>query len=196
MEFFFAPNYMGYVAAGVVEVVLLIQWSLRRDRKSAVLLLVGPGIVGVLVGLDVLVKTPRERIESTVEAAVERAEVEDAEGVIALMSDSFEHKGYVRKVAASAVVRNLLRGEVIESNTISSLEIFEANKAGGGANMALLTIFDPDGRLAYGGLQKTRWRMAFVRDQDGVYRLSDLELLSVGEERGFDIWSGRIPTGF
>ena len=191
----FERPYTGIVAAVVVEVVLLISWSMRRDRTSALLLLVGPAAVGILLGLDALVATPRERIEQTVKQLVERAETEDVEGMMSLVSERFVHQDTVRKESVRIQLRQLLNGNVIQSNAVTRLEVMAADERGGWAGVSVRTFPEPEGRFAYFGLIVTRWKMWFVRDADGVYRLSDIELEAVNEQPGVDIFGPGVTRG-
>jgi len=195
-HYLFESPVLGLLAAGVIELLTVIVWSMRRDRKSALMLLVGPGVAALFVLLDLLVQTPAEAMEATTRRIVKLAVKEDGQGVIDLLSESFRHKQFVVKAAASPVVRRYLQGPVIESAGVTYLEVSSARKQGGQVGFTVLAVMDPKGPFAAGGLLKSRWLFTYVRDPDGRYRVRDIELESLNDGPGFDIFTQGVPREY
>ena len=168
---------MGILIAVVVEFLLVMTWAMFRDRFKKPLLLVGPGLAGLFVLLDVLVQTNREELEEATRQVVQAAEEEDAESIIALISDTFLHDASIDREAINKQIQRRFPADrdIIDNNRITKLEVIEVNESGGKVEFSVLTTMGPESKYT-DILQKSRWRFHFTRDPDGQYRIHNIEM--------------------
>jgi hypothetical protein len=186
---------LGIALAILVEVVLGILWLSRRERIRRWYLLVGPAIVLLAVLVDWAVETPREKVERVTRQIVQATEDENADLVISLLSDSFEHKTIIKKLTATPVIRGYLSHPLISNNHIDSLEVVSADREGGEVEFAATTTLDPKSPFsAYAPFVKTKWRFDYIRDPDGQFRVRDITMLKFGDGAGWDVFAG-LPRG-
>ncbi|MCP4707355.1 MAG: hypothetical protein GY869_01915, partial [Planctomycetes bacterium] len=156
-------------------------------------LLVGPGVIGFFVLMDVLVETNREQLDSATREIVQAAEEEEAEIIIDLMSSNLLINNKLNKEMAANVVRAYLGQPMISNNTINELLVQEVNEQGGQVELSLFTTFDARGDYSMAPpLVSSRWRLNFLRDADGQYRVSDIVNLRMGGKQGYDVFGGGI----
>jgi len=168
---------MGILIAVVVEFLLVMTWAMFRERFKKSLLLIGPGLVGLFVLLDVLVQTNREILEEATRQVVQAAEEEDAESIIALISDTFLHDASIDREAINKQIQRRFPADrdIIDSNRVTKLEVTEVNESGGKVEFSVLTTMGPESKYA-NVFQKSRWRFHFTRDPDGQYRIHNIEM--------------------
>ena len=167
----------GILIALMLEFLLVMAWLIFKERIKKPLLLIGPGLVGLFVLLDVLVQTNREALEEATRRIVQAAEDEDAESIIALISDKFLHKATINREQFAQQVQQLFpaKKNLIDSNRVTKLEVTEVNESGGQVEFTVLTTMGPQSKYA-NMLQKSRWRFHFTRDPDGQYRITNIEM--------------------
>ena len=163
-----------------------------REKFNKLYLLVGPGVIGFFVLMDVLVETNSEKLDGATRVIVQAAEDEEAEIIIDLMSNNLLINKRLKKEAAATVVRSYLATPMITKNKVSELLVKEVSEQGGHVEVALFTTFDSKGDYAMVPLLQTRWRLDFVKDADGRYRVSDIKMLRLGDAQGIDVFSGRV----
>ncbi len=163
----------GILIALILEFLLVMGWLIFRERIKKPLLLIGPGLVGLFVLMDALVQTNREALEEATRQVVQAAEDEDAEGILAFISDTY--------LQNSSLDRETIRQRfpvgknIIDSNRITKLEVTQVSESGGQVEFSVLTTMGPGSQYA-NVTQKTRWRFHFTRDGDGQYRINDIEM--------------------
>ncbi|MFC1782719.1 hypothetical protein ACFL02_03920 [Planctomycetota bacterium] len=179
---------IGITLAAILEFLSLVTWMFMRERFNKLYLLIGPGVIGLFVLLDWLVETNREEIENTTRVIVQAAEDEDAAAIIALVSDNFLYRNRLGKTKAAGFIKSYLIRPVIVTNIVRNLIVKQVSQVQGQVEFSVITNFEPEGTYGMVPLLKTRWQFDFVRDPDGQYRLSNLELL----EPDGDIFSSQI----
>lgn len=177
----------------LLEVGVLVFWAVRRIRLRWFLL--GPVLAGLALLADGLVETPREQMDRVTREIVHAAEAEDAPAVLDRLSDDFAHMQIIGKVAVSVMVRQYLNQPVIDKNQITRLDVQDVQENSGQVELVVLSFMDRRGPYAsYASVIKTVWRFDFGRDPDGRFRVRDMELLRINDQRGFDVFSGKgIP---
>lgn len=177
MSYYLFDNPMTAILIAVIlEFLLMMAWLIFRERIKKPLLLIGPGLVGLFVLLDVLVQTNREALEEATRQIVQAAQEEDADGMIALISDSFLHDTTMDREQFAQLVRQRFPSKnLIDNNRVTKLEVTEVNEKGGQVAFSVLTTMGPDSVYA-DMIQKTRWWFHFVRDTDGQYRIKNIEM--------------------
>ena len=179
---------MGIILACILEFLALVTWMFLRERVNKLYLLIGPGVIGLFVLLDWLVETDREELENTTRVIVQAAEDEDAAAIISLVSDNFLYRNRLNKAKAAGFIKSYLKRPVIVTNIVRNLIVTQVSQVQGQVEFTALTNFEPEGTYGMVPLLKTHWRLDYVRDPDGQYRLSNLELL----EPDGDIFSSTI----
>jgi len=180
---------MGIFLACVLEFLALVTWMFLREKFNKLYLLVGPGVIGFFVTLDALVETNREQMDAATRAIVLAAEEEQAELIIDLFSNNMMVNKKLNKQAAAQVVRTYFSKPMITNNKVTELLVKEVNRQQGQVEVALFTSFDPKGDYSMVPLLRTRWRLDFVKDPDGQYRVSDIKMLRLEDKQGIDIFS-------
>ena len=181
---------VGLILGGVAEVILLVGWVFTRSRRSLLSLFVGPAVVGLFLLADAAVQTNREELESATRLLVQAAADEDAELIISQLSEEFCLGHRMGKQEFSKELRQRLGKPVILSNRIRRLDVKRAEDGGGEVEFAALTRTDPKhAHAAALPIILSSWRFEFVREDDGEYRVSGLEMLSLNNQRGIDIFS-------
>ena len=180
---------MGIFLACVLEFLALMTWMFMREKFNKLYLLVGPGVIGFFVLMDVLVETNREQLDGATRVIAQAAEDEEAEIIIDLMSNNLLINKRLTKEAAAQVVRGYLGTPMITKNNVAELVVKEVNEQGGHVEVALFTTFDPKGNYSLIPLLRTRWRVDFVKDADGQYRVSDIKMLKMEDKQGIDVFS-------
>jgi len=183
---------MGIFLGCVLEFLALVTWMFMREKFNKLYLLVGPGVIGLFVLMDVLVETNSEKLDGATRVIVQAAEDEEAEIIIDLMSNNLLINKRLKKEAAAAVVRSYLASPMITKNKVSELLVKDVSEQGGHVEVALFTTFDGKGDYAMVPLLQTRWRLDFVKDADGRYRVSDIKMLRLGDTQGIDVFSGKV----
>jgi hypothetical protein len=168
---------LGIALAGILEFLALVTWMFMRDRFNKLYLLIGPGIIGMFFLLDWLVETNREELENTTRVIVQAAEDEAAAVIIELVSDKFLYRNRLKKAEAAVFIRAYLARPVIVTNIVRTLTVTQVSQMQGQVEFTALTHFEPEGEFGMAALSKSKWRLDYVRDPDGQYRLSNLELL-------------------
>jgi len=180
---------MGVFLACVLEFLALVTWMFMREKFNKLYLLVGPGVIGFFVLMDVLVETNREQLDAATRAIVQAAKEEEAELIIDLFSSNMMINKKLNKESAARVVRTYLSKPMINNNKVTELLVKEVTEQGGHVEVAVFTSFDPKGDYSMVPLLRTRWRMDFVKDADGQYRVSDIKMLRLEDKQGIDIFS-------
>ena len=181
---------MGVFLACVLEFLALLTWMFMREKFNKLYLLVGPGVIGFFVLMDVLVETNREQLDAATRVIVQAAEEEEAEIIIDLMSSNMLVDNKLSKEVVAIAVRGYLGKPMITKNTVDELLVQEVNEQGGQVEVALFTSFDPKGNYSMAPpLLTSRWRLNFVKDADGQYRVSDIKMLRLGDSQGIDVFS-------
>ena len=167
----------GILIALILEFLLVMAWVIFRERIKKPLLLIGPGLVGLFVLLDVLVQTNREALEEATRRIVQAAQEEDAESIIALISDKFLHETTMDRDQMNRSIQERFPSDkdIIDSNRVTKLEVIEVNESGGQVEFSVLTTMGPESQYA-NVLQKSRWRFHYTRDADGQYRITNIEM--------------------
>jgi hypothetical protein len=106
----------------VAQLVLIRIWSNRRTPGTRRAMLVGFGLFGVLVAVQALVVTDRERITAIVETLVEATKKGDLVGIAAHIAEQFEVEGYGRDEFLEGV-RRILTHYHVENPIIRHLHI-------------------------------------------------------------------------
>jgi len=175
--YLFESPSMGILIAVVVEFLLVMTWAILQGRFRKPLLLIGPALAGLFILLDVLVQTDREALEEATRRIVQAAQDENAEGIIALISDKFLHETTMDRDLINRSIRERFPAgkDIINSNRITKLDVIEVNGSGGKVEFSVLTTMGPESKYA-NVLQKSRWRFHFTRDADGQYRITNIEM--------------------
>ncbi|MBN2210625.1 MAG: hypothetical protein JW709_04440 [Sedimentisphaerales bacterium] len=179
--------------AAAVEAVVFIAHLVRPDKVRWYAFLVGPVLAALGILADMAKETYRETVERVTREVVLAAEEEDAQAIIDRISVQFTHKNTLIKIAAEAIIRRRLKGPLIDYNKITRYDLTQDDPDHPVVEFTVFTQFDKNS--PYGAIiEKTRWRFDFVRDEDGQYRIADIQLLKVGEQAGFDPF-GNLPGG-
>lgn len=185
---------MAILIALILEFLLIMAWLIFRERLKKPLLLIGPGLVGLFVLLDVLVQTDREALEEATRQIVRAAQEEDAEGIIEFISEEFSH-GSVNREREVALIRYHFdpAKPLIETNRITRLEVTKVADRSGTVEFTVVTNTDQNSVYGYYPLIKTKWRFEFVKDPDGRYRVKDMVMTHLGDSPGFNVYrEGRL----
>ena len=185
---FFEDPTMGIILAAIVEVILLISWMFMRENFRKLLLLIGLGIAGLFLGLDFLIQTNSEQLKNATKQIIEAVELEQPSKVIALISDQCLINNFLNKPAAEGIIKYHLAGPVIQSNTITELLVIQAGDQKGRVEVSVLTVFDSSGTYSMVPLLKTRWQMDYTRDPDEKYRITNIAMTKIGDQKGINVW--------
>lgn len=176
----------GIIIAIVVETVVLLGWAFGRGRVRREILLAGPVIVILFLGLDKLVETDREQLERLSRQIVQAAEDEDAGTIINLLSDNFMYADLYDKESASREIAAKLAKPLISKNRITKLLVTSAGENTGEVELTILTTLDPRSEYIGVSLVKTRWRFEYVRDYAKQYQVGNIAMLSLNNGKPVD----------
>jgi len=191
-HYLFDDPTVGVVVAVVVEAILLVGWIFTRNRRGLYKLLAGPVIAGAFLLADRAVQTDREQLESVTRQVVQAAADEDAALIISRLSERFQMGRRMDKRAISQELRKRLSRPVIATNRIRQLKVTRAEEAAGEVEFDAVTRMDPSHPHAAAlPIVLSSWRFEYVRDSDGQYRISNLKMLKLNNNRGIDIFSHR-----
>ncbi|MCP4712496.1 MAG: hypothetical protein GY869_28055, partial [Planctomycetes bacterium] len=180
----------GVILACVLEFLALSTWMFMREKFNKLYLLVGPGVIGFFLLMDVLVETNREQLDEATRVIVQAAQDEEAEIIIDLLSSNMLVNNKLSKDMVAVVIRGYLGKPMITKNRVNELLVQEVSEQGGQVEVALFTTFDPKGNYSMvPPLMTSRWRLNFVKDSDGQYRVSDINNLRMGGSQGIDVLS-------
>lgn len=186
---------IGIAVALALETLLLLGWLLTRWRErrrvSPWWLFVGPMVAALAVVLDVAVETNREHVTRVMEELVLAVEQEDAVAVGAAISEDFLLDNGLDKAGALAVMSRQLATPVVESNMINELVVEYVDERGGRVKLKVTTLLDPEGPYGLYRVLQTTWRMDFLRDADGHYRLRRMEMLELNGDEPIDVFKLR-----
>jgi hypothetical protein len=180
----------GILIALMLEFLLVMAWVIVRERIKKPLLLIGPGLVGLFVLLDVLVQTNREALEEATRKMVQAAEDEDAERIIDLISGEFSHGSIDKDRVAYFIRRHFDPAKpLIESNRVTRLEVEKVSEQKGTVEFTVITTTDQRSEYGYQSFIKTKWRFEYVKDPDGQYRVIDLIMTNFGDSEGLNVYT-------
>lgn len=179
----------GILIALMLEFLLVMAWVIFRERIKKPLLLIGPGLVGLFVLLDVLVQTNREALEDATRRLVQAAEEEDAQGIIDLISEEFSH-GSIDKEQVAYFIRHHFDSSkpLIESNRVTRLEVTKVTEQNGTVEFTVITSTEQNSAYGYQPFIKTKWRFDYIKDPDGQYRVNDLIMTNFGNSDGLNVY--------
>ena len=185
---FFEDPTMGIILAAIAETILLISWMFMRENFRKLLLLIGLAIAGLFLGLDWLIQTNSEQLKDNTRQIINAVELEQPDKVAAFISDRCLINNFLDKAAAEEIIKYHLAGPVIQSNTITELLINQVSDQTGRVEVCVITVFDSSGTYAMVPLIKTRWQMDYTRDPDGFYRITNITMLKLGDQKGINVW--------
>ena len=183
---------MAIILACVLEFLACVCWIFARDRFNKLLFLIGPAVIGIFILLDQLVRTNREKLQDATRIIVKAAEDEDPDSILQLISDNFLYKNYLNKLGAAQYIKSYLRKPVIVSNSIREITVKNLTERQGQVEFRVLTHFEPKGPYGFVPLLMTRWRFDYLKDSDGQYRVHNIEMLNMGDQKGIDIFRKSI----
>lgn len=165
------------VIAVILEMLLLVASVFVPQRRRKLMLLIGPGLVTLVLALDYLVQTNREGLVSVTHELLDAVEREDAPAVMERVSPDARFRNRLDKAAVGAVINGLLQRPFVKAINVVRLNVEEPEDAGGSVRLRVRAILDSQGVYGEEFPVTTEWRLEFVRDGDGLYRLADAILL-------------------
>jgi hypothetical protein len=186
--YLFEDPTMGIVLGVAVEIFLLISWMFMRERFNRLVLLAGPAVMGLFILLDVLVDTNREQLTKTTRQIINAAEEENAEVIIGLLSDNLLINNSLDKDMVGGIIKWHLSKPLIAANYTKEILVKSHSDQAGQVEFEVTTNLDPKSSYGVIPLVKSQWRFEYVRDPDGKYRVKDMVMLKLGEDRGIDVF--------
>jgi len=174
---------IGIIIALLAEVAVLLCWTFARQRMRAYYFLAGPMILIIVLLLDYFVETDREQLEIHTKTIIKAVEEEDAEAIINLISDKFLFRNYLSKLPASIIIRERLSTPQVQNNIIRKFAVTSVIQDTGKVEFTVVTFFDPKSSYPV-TMVRTSWRFDYIRDQDDVYRLQNISMLTLERDRG------------
>ena len=182
---------VGIILALVVEFIMLLVWGFARQRCKKRNLLIGPILVVVLLLVDFLFETSSEAMERVTREVVRAVEEENPQAVLDRISEDFIHSNAIDKEQAGGIIRQRLRGPLIRKNNIRELQIVSVEEGRGQVNFRVTTLWDENSKyIAYAPGIRSRWKLEFIRDSDGQWRVVDIVNLGINNARPVDVFSG------
>ena len=165
--------FLGFLAAGRY-------WPLKIKRKH---LLIGPAVVLLAFGLDWLISTDAEKIETVLAKIVRATEEEDAEEIIRHIGSGYSGQlGASREVFAS-YCRATFKGPQIEDHLSVKHEL-ELDK--GKAALQIVAFSQLDRRSQWAavmGSAKTVWDVRLAKQADKSWKIVWIDLLEFNNEK-------------
>ena len=122
---------------------------------------------------------------------VQAAEDENADVLIDMLHDDFKASQAIDKSAASAIIRGYFSRPQVNNNHIDSMEITVDSDDKGEVLLGVTTTLDPKSPYAMTvPVVRSTWRFDFLRDDDGVFRAVDLEMIKLHDGQPVNVWRG------
>ena len=148
---------------GTIQIALIGVWSRRRTRNGARAVWFSFGAMPVLMGISVLVVTPRERLITICHELEDHVEKDDAAGIGRYLDGDFEAAGFDRETLIDHVEKVFSRYR-IEDVRLRRFEVtFPQPHVGLAEFDATCRVESPD--LLYERL-RSRWRVTFRRREN------------------------------
>ena len=175
----------------VAGTILLVCWRLKRTRRTALLLMVGPILAALAFLLDAAVETNREQLQRITRLIVQAAEDENTSAIVNLLSDNLLLDNGFDKEAASRELHRKLSKPMITKNKITNLLVESAQPNDGQVKFAVITTLDPKSSYAVVPLVKTSWLFVYIRENGGQYKLKNLTMIELNNGKPIDIFRYR-----
>ena len=184
---------LGLVIALIVETAIFLAWAFSRGRVRALYLLIGAALAGAAVLLDYAVVTNREQVERLTREMVAAVEVEDAQGMINLLSDDLRLENGMGKAELSRQIEYWCSGPLVTNNKITELIVQSIDEREGQVEFQVTSLIDPKNRHdVFLPAIETRWRFDFRREGGkGEYRITNIVALRIGEGVPVDVFRQR-----
>ena len=154
-------------------------WPLQVRRRH---LLIGPILIVLGLGLDYLVATDREKIETIIATVVQATQEEQAEDIIRFISPDYADSFHHSRESFAAFCRQIFSQPQIEKNWLTNKEL-KIRKTEATVWITAVTKLDERNQWTAGlSVIKTTWRLEFSRQPDKSWLITTIELIELGDE--------------
>ncbi len=165
-----------------LELALLIgakYWPLKVRRKP---LLIGPILIGLAFGLDYLVTTDTEKIETVIATIVKASEEEKPEQIIACIGPTFHGKLNDSRERFAHSCRQFFSKPQIETNLRWTLQS-QVDKTKATVRITAWSQLDKRSPLAqWRPVAKTVWEIRLEKQPDKTWLIVWIDLLELNDE--------------
>ena len=155
------------------------RWPLSLSRKH---LLIGPLLVVLAFGLDWLMTTDREKIETVVAKIARATKEENAEEIISHIGPGYRGQlGHSRQVFAE-LCRQIFSSPQIQDNWLLKRELALADGEAM-AHITALSQLDQQSEWAVFSPAKTVWQVELTKQPNGSWKIVWIELLELNNQR-------------
>ncbi len=154
-------------------------WPLKLRRKH---LLIGPIIIVLGFGLEYLVVTDREKIQTVVDTIVQATEEGNAEQIIECIAPDYHGRLEGSREAFAQFCRRLFGQPLIENNLRQNLQL-QLDKTEATVRITAWSQLDKRSQWAMVPLIKTVWEVRLSKQPDKTWLVVWIDLLELNDER-------------
>ncbi len=155
-------------------------WPLKVHRKH---LLIGPLIIVLGFGLDYLVVTDREKIQTVVDTIVRATEEENAEQIIECIAPDYHGRLEGSRESFAQFCRRLFSQPLIETNWLRNLQL-QLDKTKATVRITSLSQLDRGSQWGqWLPIAKTVWEVRLSKQPDKSWLIVWIDLVELNGER-------------
>lgn len=177
-----------YTIAFIAELCALGFYLASQRSNKALALLIGPLIALAGYALDYAVETDREQIENTTLKIIAASVAPDTAAMLGTLDNNINVSGLNLDQVTNIILKYFRNKKPFSSNYVKSIEVTSTEPENASAEFTAITVFNPEGEFASGGMVTSKWRFNFIKNPQQRFKITNMTMLSLNNSSPVNVF--------